>query len=74
MTLRPPSRVFQHLHMVNRHLILRNGSVQTIKRVVENRDFVDAHVLRSYLDKITKLEGELQGLYISTLEDIGELV
>ena len=36
--------------------------MQTIRGVVKNTDFVGMHVLKSYLDKITSVEGELQGL------------
>ena len=38
--------------LVNRHLDLLWNSVQTIRRAVKNPDFADAHVLRSYQNKI----------------------
>lgn len=44
--------------------------------MVKNPDSMDPHILRSYLDKITRLEEELQGLSndIFYIEGIGELV
>ena len=44
--------------------------------MVENSDFVDAHMLISYLDEITSLKSELQGLKkdILFLDNFGERV
>ena len=44
--------------------------METIGRAVENPDFVDGPLLRSYLDEIWSLEGELQGVK----KDIGDCV
>ena len=56
----------------DRYLKFIGESVQTIREAVENSDFVDRYVLRSYLDKISSLKGELQGLkeQIFSLENV----
>ena len=61
---------------VDRQLDFLADSVRTIRRAIENPEFVDMHVLTRYLDEIKNLEGELQALKkdIFSLEDIGERV
>ena len=50
--------------------------MQTVKGAVENPDIVDRCVLKSYVDKITSLDGKLQGLKekIFSPEDACDLV
>lgn len=44
---------------VNRHLDFVEESIEPIRRVVRNSDFVDKPVLRSYFEEIGSLKGEL---------------
>ena len=62
--------------MEDRQLDLFWDLVETIRRVVENPDFVDTHMLTSYLDPTRSFEGELQRLKkdILSLDDMGECV
>ena len=71
-----PSSAFTNNWSVDRHLGFFAKSVQTIRREVEIPDFVDEPVLRSYLDEIRSLKGELQGLRkgILSLDGMGEHV
>ena len=71
-----PASVSANNHSVDRHRDLLGDSVQAIRTVVNNLDFVDKHVLSSYLDKIKSLKGKLLGLKKNTLphSDVEERV
>ena len=57
-----PTPLFTNNRLVDRHMDFLEDLVRTIRRAVETSDFVDTHVLTSYLDDIRSLEGELKGL------------
>ena len=61
---------------MDRQLDLLADSARAIKKAIKNLELVDAHILMSYLEKISSLEAELQGARRGSLllDDYGERV
>ena len=55
-----PTQATMNERLVERQMDLIDGSVKTIKRVLDTPKDVDQHALSNYMDKVKSLEGELQ--------------
>ena len=68
-----PTQAMMNGRLVDRKMDHIDGSVKTIKRVLDDPKVVDQHALSNYMDKVKSLESELQGLKreILSLDDYG---
>ena len=56
-----PPQVSVNDHLVDRQLDLLNGSMRSVRGVLEIRELIDTHILANYEEKIRSLKKELQG-------------
>ena len=55
--------------LVDIHMDLLGNFIQTIRRAIETPDFMDTHMLMSYLDEVSSLKGDM-GEYLQKASDI----